>query len=398
MMRMPRSVRVAALRSACGTPRQWPMSTRWLALLLSALALPVAAGEPTNMQRVAPIPLAADGQPLATRVVRIDPSLDHIVSPGSRVIVAKGENYFGVIEGAAWVAAGAPGYLLFTDFVANVVYKWAPETGQLSVFLDRSGYTGNLADIAYQGRMTVTQYGAPLYVYDIGANGIALDPQGRVVLCAQGDRQIVRLEKDGTRTVLATGYQGHRFNHTNSIAIKSDGTIYISDSRAGVHVSGAPPLKDSLPLSVYMIKDGQVSRAIADRGHGMAFSPDEKIFYVTGIGNAIMRYDVQPDDTLQNGRVFIDMSGQDAPGAPNQVAVDREGNVYSGGPGGLWIMSPEGKHLGTIALPAVAAGLAFGGSDLKTLYIMDSRNLLQVRVKVPGMLLPARLSGASRAQ
>jgi gluconolactonase len=373
-------------------------STRWLALLLSAAVSPAGAGVPTNMQRVSPVPLAADGQALATRVQRLDPLLDHIVPPGSRVIVAKGENYFGVIEGSAWVPAGGSGYLLFTDFVANVIYKWAPENRQLSVFLDRSGYTGNLADIAYEGRMTVTQYGAPLYVYDIGANGIALDPQGRVVFCAQGDRQIVRLEEDGKRTVLATGYGGHRFNHTNSMAVKSDGTIYISDSRAGVHVSGAPTLKDALPLSVYMIKQGKVSRAIADRGHGLAFSPDEKVFYVTGIGNTIRRYDVQPDDTLHNGRVFIDMSGQDAPGVPNQVAVDREGNVYSGGPGGLWIMSPEGKHLGTIPLPAVAAGLTFGGTDLKTLYIMDSRNLLQLRVKVPGLRLPARLTGAGGAQ
>ena len=372
------------------------LRTSGLALLLTLTAASAArAGEPTNMQQASPIPLVPDGRALATRTIRLDASLDHIVPAGAKVLVAKGENYFGVIEGSAWVAEGKSGYLLFTDFAANVVYKWAPETRQLSVFLEKSGYTGSLADIAHEGRMTTTQYGAPLYVYDIGANGIALDPQGRVVLCAQGDRQIVRLEKDGSRTVLATGYQGHRFNHTNSMAIKSNGTIYVTDSGAGVHVPHPPSadVQDALPLSVYMIKDGVVSLAIADRGHGLAFSPDEKLFYA-GIGNTIMRYDVRPDDTLANGRVFIDMSGEKGRGGPNQVAVDQEGDIYAGGPGGLWIMNPSGKHLGTIPLPAIAAGLAFGGPDLKTLYIVDSRNLLQVRLKVPGMLLPARLTGA----
>jgi gluconolactonase len=103
-----------------------------------------------------------------------------------------------------------------------------------------------------------------------------------------------------------------------------------------------------------------------------------------------MRYDVKADDTLENGRVFIDMSGQK--GAPNGMAVDREGNLYAGGPGGLWIMNSGGKHIGTIALPAIPANAVFGGADLKTLYIMDARNLLQLRVNVPGMLLPARLN------
>jgi gluconolactonase len=368
-----------------------------LALLLVLAALSAArADEPTNMQQASPVPLVPDGQALATRVVRLDPSLDRIVSADAKVIVAKGQNYFGVIEGSAWVADGKSGYLLFTDFAANVIYRWAPDTQQLSVFLEKSGYTGSLADIAHEGRMTTTQYGAPLYVYDIGANGIALDPQGRVVLCAQGDRQIVRLEQDGTRTVLATGYQGRRFNHTNSMAIKSDGAIYVTDSGAGVHVPhpASADVKDALPLSVYMIKDGKVSLAIADHGHGLAFSPDERLFYA-GIGTTIMRYDVQPDDTVANGGVFIDMSGEKARGGPNQLAVDREGDVYSGGPGGLWIMNPSGKHIGTIPLPAIAAGLAFGGPDLRTLYIIDSRNLLQVRLNVPGMLLPARLRGAT---
>jgi gluconolactonase len=360
--------------------------TSSVALLLVFLSLNAPrAAEPTNMQQASPVPLVPDGQALATRVVRLDPAVDHIVSANEQVIVAKGENYFGVIEGAQWVPGGKSGYLLFTDFVANVVYKWAPDNRQLSVFLEKSGYTGSLAD--YTGRLITLQYGAPLYVANLGANGIALDPQGRIVLCAHGDRDIVRVERDGTRTVLATGYQNKRFYHPNEIAIKSDGTIYITDTRAG-----SANIQDALPTAgIYMIKDGAVSPAIADQGHGITFSPDEKSFYVS-TGSMIKRYDVQPDDTVKNGRVFVDMSGQTARGVPNGMAVDREGNLYSGAPGGLWIMDPRGKHIGTIPLPALAENLVFGGPDLRTLYIVDSRNLLQLRVKVPGMLLPARLT------
>jgi gluconolactonase len=358
-----------------------------LLLALSALSVTRAA-EPPNMQQASPIPLVPDGKALATRVIRLDPSLDHIISPNAQVSVVKGDNYFGVIEGGAWVPDDKSGYLLFSDFVANVIYKWAPDSGQLSVFLNKSGYTGNLAD--YTGRITTTQYGAPLYVYDLGANGIALDPQGRVVLCAHGDREIVRLEQDGTRTVLATGYQDNRFYHPNEMAIKSDGAIYITDARG----LGSANAQDAMLSGVYRVKDGTVSLAITGQAHGIAFSPDEKFAYVTYYGSqAITRYDVQPDGTFENGTVFVDMSGQKTRGAPNGMAVDREGNVYSAGPGGLWITNPAGKHIGTIPLPALAANAVFGGGDLKTLYILDSRNLLQVRLKVPGTALPARLTG-----
>jgi gluconolactonase len=358
-------------------------------LLLSTLSV-ARADVPSNMQQASPIPLVPDGQALATRIVRLDPSLDHVVAANSKVIVTKGENYFAVLEGATWVPEGKSGYLLFTDFPANVVYKWAPDTRQLSVFLNKSGYTGNLAD--YSGHMITTQYGAAIYIYDFGANGIALDPQGHVVLCAHGDRQIVRLEQDGTRTVVATGYQDTRFFHPNEMTIKSDGAIYITDA----HTAPAKPDETMPKVGVFMIKDGTVNMVITGQSHGVAFSPDEKVFYATTYGSqAIMRYDVRPDDSLENGRVFIDMANEKARGAPNGMAVDREGNVYAGGPGGLWIMNSDGKHIGTIPLPAIAAGAAFGGPDLKTLYIMDSRNLLELRVKVPGMLLPARLTGGT---
>jgi gluconolactonase len=366
--------------------------TSSLALLLALTALSAARADvPSNMQQASPIPLVPDGQALATKIVRLDPSLDHVVSSDAKVIVTKGENYFAVLEGAQWVPEGKSGYLLFTDFPANVVYKWAPDTRQLTVFLNKSGYTGNLAD--YSGHMITTQYGAPIYIYDFGANGIALDPQGHVVLCAHGDRQIVRVEQDGTRTVVATGYQDTRFVHPNEMTIKSDGAIYITDAHPAPGPAQEPPPK----LGVFMIKDGVVNLVISGQSHGVAFSPDEKIFYATTYGSqAIMQYDVRPDDTVENGRVFIDMAAEKNRGAPNGMAVDREGNVYAGGPGGLWIMNRDGKHIGTIPLPAIAAGAAFGGPDLKTLYIMDSRNLLEMRVKVPGMLLPARLPGTAQ--
>jgi gluconolactonase len=231
------------------------------------------------------------------------------------------------IEGAAWVADKGAGYLLFTDFTANVVYKWSPDAKELSVFLTKSGYTGNLDD--YKGHVLPTQYGAPIYIYDFGANGIALDPRGRVVLCAHGDREIVRLEQNGTRTVLATGYLGDRFYHPNEMAIRSDGAIYITDAHPGAKDDQGTQPK----TGVFRIKDGAVTLAVAGQSHGIAFSPDEKFLYVTSYGTqAIMRYDVRQDGSVENGRVFVDMSGQK--GAPNGMAVDRDGDVYSGGPGG----------------------------------------------------------------
>lgn len=359
-------------------------------LVLSVLGT-ARAIEPTNMQQASPVPLVPDGQALATKVVRLDPSLDHLVPANSRVTVVKGDNYFGVIEGAAWVPAGNSGYLLFTDFTANVVYKWSPDAAVLSVFLQKSGFTGNFDD--YMGHVLPTQYAAPIYVYDFGANGIALDPKGHIVLCAHGDREVIRLEADGKRTVLATGYQGVRFFHPNEMAIKSDGAIYITDVRR----ERANSRDRNVPSGVFVIKDATVALGIAGQSHGVAFSPDEKFLYVSSYGSqAIMRYTVRPDDSLSAGQVFIDMAGQK--GAPNGMAVDREGNVYSGGPGGLWIMDSSGKHIGSIPLPAIAAGLAFGGPDLKTLYILDSRNLLQLRVRVPGLALPHRPPGSNGAK
>jgi hypothetical protein len=159
-------------------------------------------------------------------VVRLDPALDQVVSADARLEMLR-TDYFGISEGPLWIQQGRAGYLLFSDIGANVVYKWTPD-GALSVFLDKSGYTGDLAAAGVQGFVGSN---GRLNVANFGSNGIVADPQGRLILCAQGDRAIVRIESDGKRTVLADRYQGKRLNRPNDLVLKSDGAIYFTDPR-----------------------------------------------------------------------------------------------------------------------------------------------------------------------
>lgn len=312
-------------------------------------------------------------------VVRIDPALDQILAAGARLEMLR-TDYFGLTEGPVWIQQGRTGYLLFSDIGANVVYKWMPDGG-LSVFLDKSGYTGDLGAAGFQGFMASN---GRLNIGNFGSNGIIADPQGRLILCAQGDRAIVRIEKDGKRTVLASQYQGKRLSRPNDLVLKSDGAIYFTDPRP----ANNPSMELPKP-AVFLIKNGTVKLLLDDyrTPNGLAFSPDEKYLYVNDTQRSlIMRYDVQKDDTIANGRVFIDMSGDKTPGNPDGMKVDARGNVYCTGPGGVWIISPEGKHLGTILLPERATNMNFGDADGKTLYITDRRSLGRIRLKVAGAL------------
>ena len=231
-------------------------------------------------------------------VIRIDPALDQIVAADARFETLKAD-YFGISEGPVWIQQGRTGYLLFSDIGANVIYKWTPD-GALSVFLDKSGYTGELAAIGFQGFMANN---GRLNIGNFGSNGIILDPQGRLILCAQGDRAIVRIEKDGKRTVIADRYEGKRLSRPNDLVLKSDGAIYFTDPRP----ANNPTIE--LPTSgVFLVKNGVVKLLLDDyrTPNGLAFSPDEKYLYVNDTQRSlIMRYDVQPDDTIANGRVFI---------------------------------------------------------------------------------------------
>lgn len=325
----------------------------------------------------------AFAQTTSTRsIVRLDPALDQLVSPDARFEMLKAD-YFGISEGPVWIQRGATGYLLFSDIGANVIYRWTPD-GMLSVFLEKSGYTGDMTTVGFQGFVAGN---GRLNIANFGSNGIVTDPQGRLIFTAQGDRAIVRIESDGKRTVLADRYEGKRLNRPNDLVLKSDGAVYFTDPRAANN-----PVMELPTPAVFLIKDGAVKMLLDDyrTPNGIAFSPDERYLYVNDTQRKlIMRYDVQPDDTIANGRVFIDMNDDKTPGNPDGMKVDARGNVYCTGPGGVWIMSPEGKHLGTILLPETATNMTFGDADGKTLYITDRRSLVRIRLKATGALWKA---------
>lgn len=326
------------------------------------------------------------------RVERLDPALDAVIAPDA-AIETLGDR-FALTEGPVWMNDA----LLFSDNAANVIYKW--QHGKpLSVFLEKSGFTGT--DVSKVGAQT-TMGRTPILL--IGSNGLALDPQGRLVVTAMNDRTIYQLEADGTRTTLADRYDGKRFNGPNDIVLSSTGNIYFTDTVWGLREADRDPQRE-LPYSgTYLVKDGKVTLLFSDKdnpgrfGNGITLSPDEKILYVTSGANRTMRYDVQADGTVTNGRLFVE-HGSDG------LRVDTLGNLYSssgGVPGVIQITSPEGKPIGRLHLPqysyeprprVCATNIAFGDADNRGLYITACTHVFRVQMKVVGVRPGQRRSG-----
>ena len=332
----------------------------------------------TLLLTVVMVSLAARAQETKA-IVRLDSALDEVVSPDAKV--EQLVTGFLFTEGPVWIRKG--GYLLFSDIPANVINKWASGDGKVIRILDHSGFTGTFPSGV--GRQQTNGYDT---FYNIGSNGITLDRRGRPVFCAMGDRQVVRLEKNGRRTVLADRYEGKRLNSCNDLVYKSDGSLYFTDPPSGLRDGDKDPRKE-LPFNgVFRLQNGKLT--LLDKSmsnpNGIAFSPGEKYLYVDDTTKKnVLRFEVSPDGTLANGQVFVDTSTDTAPGNPDGMKVDEKGNIYCSGPGGIWIISPEGQRLGTILTPEIVGNLTFGDADGKTLYITARRSVYRIRVKIPGI-------------
>jgi gluconolactonase len=312
-------------------------------------------------------PQAGIGEPVRMDVQKLDPALDAIVPADARLEKVAGG--FEFIEGPVWVPDG---YLLFSDPNRNTIYRYTPDGG-VAVFRTKSGYTGPNID----------QYHQP------GSNGLALDPDGRLTINEHGNRRVTRLEPNGVVTVLADRFDGKRLNSPNDLVYRSDGTLYVTDPPFGLPEVFEDPDKEIAFSGVYAIKYGQVTLVSRDLAgpNGLAFSPDERYLYVDNWDPArkvVMRYEVQPDGSLSKGGVFFDMTRAEGDEALDGLKVDERGNVYVSGPGGLWILSSDGRHLGTLRMPELPANFAFGAADGRTLYLTARTGLYRLRLSVAG--------------
>jgi gluconolactonase len=310
-------------------------------------------------------------QSVETQIMRKDPSLDTIVAPNTKIEKVAGGFLF--TEGPVWVREG--GYLLFSDPNNNLIYRWSPDEG-ISVFRTHSGYTG----------MNIGEYGQP------GSNGLTLDKLGRLTINEHGNRRVTRLEKNGQLTVLADHYQGKRLNSPNDLVYKSDGALYFTDPPFGLPKFYDDPSKELDFSGVYRVSpDGKDVTLVGKNlkgPNGLAFSPDEKYFYVDNWEEkrkVILRYEVMADGSFSNPITFFDMTSAPGEDALDGIKVDQQGNLYVSGPGGLWIISAEGKHLGTVVGPEHPHNMAWGDEDGKTLYLCAQTGLYRIRLNVSGL-------------
>lgn len=289
-------------------------------------------------------------------IAYLDAGMERIAPGDPAVELVQGGFQF--LEGPVWDRRR--GVLIFSDIPAQTLYAYTPGSG-VGVYREQSRF----------------------------ANGNTIDQQGRLLSCEHAGRQVVRQEADGSLTPIATHYEGKRLNSPNDIVVRGDGAIFFTDPPYGLQPPhGVTAEKELAYNGVYRLDpDGGLTLLVRDfeRPNGLAFNPDERLLYVDDTQQGHIRvFAVSDDGSLSEDRVFAVLRGTGR-GRPDGLKVDREGNVYCTGPGGVWVFDPLGGLLGTIRVPEQTANLAWGDADWQTLYLTASTSLYRVRLGIAGI-------------
>ncbi len=308
------------------------------------------------------------------RIDRFEQALNQLIEKDSKIEMLCGG--FEWSEGPVWINEPKNkygGYILFSDIPNNVVMKWQEGTGA-SVYMNPAGYTG------------VADYGR-----EPGSNGLALDSQGRLILCEHGDRRISVVTKGGGKITLADRWQGKRLNSPNDLAIRKNGDIYFTDPIYGLPQRANDPMREIDFCGVYRLEgDGTVTVQYKDmsRPNGIGFSPDHNILYVAnsdGRDPVWRAFPVKKDGNLGKPKVFFDSSKDDRVprSGGDGLKVDYKGNVFATGAGGVLILSPEGELLGRLVTGESIANVAWG-NDGSVLYLTSDMYLCRIKTKTRG--------------
>jgi gluconolactonase len=340
-----------------------PLNRREVATGLAATVLLAMAGPALGRER--------PGGPVAGQVRRIDPALDALIDHDARVErIADGFNW---AEGPVWVPGRS--MLLFSDVPANRMYRWTAERGQ-GIFLDPSGLAGGPDPAVREG----------------GSNGLVMDNDGRLIIADSGNRLLARLDlATGKRQVLADRWDGKRFNSPNDAVVARDGAIYFTDPSYGLTDGDRSPRRELAHNGVYRLgPDGTLTliEPALSMPNGIGLSPAEDRLYVSVSDEAaprIMAYDLDREGRASNGRIFFDARPLVHPGVlglPDGLSVDRRGNLFASGPGGLLVIDPAGKLLGVIEVAGrPVSNCAFGG---KWLYMTADDCVARVKIRTRG--------------
>lgn len=305
-------------------------------------------------------------------IVRETGDFSKLVAPGAALeVVADG---FAWAEGPVWIKGG--NYLLLSDPPMNRMYQWMPGQSSASLFLEPSG------GVQTRG------------FREAGSNGLKPAGAGRLLLADEGDRAIALLDlRTKTKRLLVSQYNGKKLNSPNDLAVAPDGAIWFTDPPYGLEGVNDSPAKEQAANRVYRLApSGTLSAPISDLVYpnGIAFSPDGHTLYVSNSDpkNAvIVAWDVSATGILSRRRILADMTplaAKGLPGLPDGMAIDEHGNLWASGPGGIHVLTPDGRELGLLSTGVAISNCAFGGPDGRTLYMTSTHQLIALRTKVRG--------------